>query len=98
VSATELGEIFAAEQRFVADVETDHGERPSGLEYDLCGFRIVEDVGFGGGVDVAALDGAAHEDDFFDERNDARIFFDGESDVGERADGDEGDLVWRGVH
>ncbi len=60
---------------------------------DLRGFGIVVDVGFGGSVDVAAGDRAAHEDDFLHERNDGWIFFDRERNVGERADGHERDFV-----
>ncbi len=65
----------------------------------ICGgFGIVVDVGFGGGVHVAAGNRAAHDHDFFHQRNDRRVFQQGEGDVGERADGDEGDLVRRLVN
>ena len=54
VGLSELFEIFRREQRFVADIEADHGEGPSGLKNNLRGFGIVIDVGFGGGVHIAA--------------------------------------------
>ena len=98
VGLAELVEIFRREQRLVADFEADHGHRPACLEDDLRRFGIVIDVGFGGGVDVAAGDRAAHEDDFLHERNDGRILFDRERDIGERADGYQRDFVRRGVH
>ena len=49
-----LVELRVAVESFVADIEADHGQRPASLKNNLRGFRVVEDVGFGGGVDVAA--------------------------------------------
>jgi hypothetical protein len=95
--AAKRGEAGAGEERAIADGEADHGERPAGAENDAGGFGIVVDIGFGGGGDVAAGNRAAHDDDFADERDDGGVLFDGESDVGERADGDERDLVRSGV-
>src|SRR5215813_1156334 len=89
--------MFAAEKSFVTDVESDHGERPASLKDDLRGFGVGVNVGFGRGVDVAALDGAAHENDFLDERNDGWIFFDSKSDIGKRANGYEGDFMRDGM-
>jgi hypothetical protein len=97
MSSGEMVEVLAGEKRFVANVEADHGERPAGLEDDLRGFGIVVDIGFGGRVHVAALEGAAHENDFLDERNDGWIFLEGERDIGERADGNERDFMRHSV-
>src|ERR1700676_1373050 len=87
VSLPQQLDMFACEERLVADVEADHGQRPAGLKHDLRGFWIIIDVGFRGGVYVAAFDRATHQDDLFDQRHDRRIFLDGERDIGERADG-----------
>src|SRR6266852_6622062 len=97
VSAGKLLKMFAAEEGLVADIETDHGERPAGLKNDLGRFGIVIDIRFRGSVNVSAFDGAAHEDDFLDEWDDGGIFLDRERDVGKGADGDQGYFVRRGV-
>src|SRR5208337_3022605 len=65
VRAPELFEMFAAEERLIADVEAHHGKRPAGLKNNLCGLGVVVDVGLGRCIDVAALDGATHDDNFF---------------------------------
>src|SRR6266850_96565 len=75
--------MLAAKERLVSNVETDHGQRPARLKNNLGGFGVVVDIRFGRGVDVTALDGAAHEDDFLDERDDGGIFLNRERDVGE---------------
>ena len=98
MGCAELVEVLFREQRLVAYIETYHGERPSGLEDDLRGFGVVGDVGFGGGVDIAAGDRASHDDDFLHERNDGGIFADGERDVSERANRHERDFMRRGVN
>ncbi len=41
-----------------------------------------------------SAEGAAHDDDGFDERGDGRIGFEDRGDVGERADGDNGNFAW----
>src|SRR6184192_3977796 len=97
VGLAEFVELLWAEKSFVADVESDHGHGPAGLEDDLGGFGVVVDIGFSGGVHVAPGDRTTHEDDFLYQRNDRRIFFDGQRNIGERADGDESDFVRRDV-
>jgi hypothetical protein len=78
------------------DVEGD----ASGEEFPGGG-DVVEDVPFGlrgrgraeAEVAVAALDGAAHQDDAPELSESGGVFVDGGADVHQRADGDEGDLA-----
>jgi len=78
---------------FVGYVQANHGERNARIEDDARGFGIHVEIEFGGGSDVAAAEGAAHDDDGFDERGDGRIGFEDRGDVGERADGDDGNFA-----
>src|ERR1700691_4781619 len=98
VSFRKLIEMRLVVESFIADIEADHGQAPAGVEDDLRGFGIVVDVGFGRGVHVAAGNRAAHDYDFLHQRNDGRVFQQGESDVGERAHRDQSDLVRRLVN
>ena len=60
VSLSKLIEVFLCEQRLVADFKAYHRNGPAGLKNDLRGFRIVINVGFGGGIHVAATDRTSH--------------------------------------
>ena len=56
--------------------------------------RVVEEIGFSGGGDVArAVDRPAHDDHFLDQLADARFQQVSHGDVGQRADGQQGDLA-----
>src|ERR1700676_2405600 len=90
--------MLAHQHGFISNIEADHSERPAGLKNNLRGLGIVVNVGFGGSVYVSSADGAAHEDDFFDQWNDGGVFLNGQCDVGERADGQESDLMRGGVN
>ena len=98
VGLGEFVEVVTGEERFVANLESHHRQRPSCLKDDLCGFRIVIDVGFSGGIHVAPADGAAHQNDFLHQRDDGRIFLDGEGDVRERPYRHERNFMRRFVH
>ena len=89
-------------------VEGVEGEGDAGGEELLGAGDAVADVplgvwrrGWGGGVGegwaVAAVDGAAHEDDLFEEAEGGGVAVDGGLDGGEGAEGDEGDLVGVGA-
>src|SRR5271169_2735713 len=85
--------LFVVDDDFAGDVEADHSERNSGIENDARGFRVDIDVEFGRRSDVAAAQRAAHDHDCFDERGDSGVGLEDSGDVGERADGDEGDFA-----
>src|SRR5258708_14726694 len=90
----EGADLFFADDDFVGYVEANHGEWNAGIEDDARGFGIHVEIEFGGGSDVAAAERAAHDDDGFDERGDGRAGFEDRGDVGERADGDNGNFAW----
>ena len=89
-------------------VERVDGEEDAAGEEFLCAGDAVADVPLGVGRGwrgggrvgegraVAAADGAAHEDDLLEEFEGGGVAIDGGLDGGERAEGDEGDLVWMG--
>src|SRR5580704_1124184 len=89
----EGADLFFADDDFAGDVEADHGERNAGIEDDARGFGIHIEIEFGGGSDVAAAERAAHDDDGFDQRSNRGIGFEDGGDVGERADGDDGNFA-----
>jgi len=85
----------------LSGVEGHDEEGDSRGEKLLGGGDVVEDVPFGlrglgraeADVAVAALDGAAHEDDALELSEGGRIFVDGGADVHQRTDGDQRDLA-----
>ncbi len=89
----EGADLFFADDDFVGYVQANHGEWNAGIEDDARGFGIHVEIEFGGGSDVAAAERAAHDDDGFDERGDGRVGFEDRGDVGERADGDDGNFA-----
>src|SRR5258708_34776578 len=89
----EGADLFFADDDFGGYVQAHHCEWTAGIEDDARGFGIYVEIEFGGGSDVAAAEGAAHDDDGFDERGDGRIGFENRGDVGERADGDDGNFA-----
>ena len=85
-------------ERLVAHVQADHRQPPARLENDLRSFRIVVDICFGSGVHVAARDRAVHNHHFLHQRNNRRIFQHRQSDIRQRPDRHQRDLVRRFVH
>ena len=65
--------LFARKQCFVANVETDHGERPASLKDHLGRFRIIINIELRGGVLISPADSTSHYDDFSDEGDFVRI-------------------------
>ena len=98
VGLSELCKVLRREQRFIADIEANHGQRPAGLENNLRRFGVIVDVRLGGRVHVAAADRATHEDNFLHQRHDGRIFLHRERDVGKRTDRNQRNFVRSGVH
>ena len=93
----QLRQVFTLDQGALAHVRTDHGNRPAGVENDLCGFRIVVDIGFRGSVDIASADRAAHDHNVVNQRHDGRILRNRQGDIRERTDRNQGDLVRIGM-
>jgi hypothetical protein len=93
----EGADLLVADDDFASDVEADHGERNAGIEDDARGFGIHVEIEFGRGSDVAAAERATHDDDGFDQRGDRGVGFEDGGDVGERADGDDGNVAGIGT-
>src|ERR1700730_1005928 len=89
----ECADLFVTDEYFAGDVETDHGERNAGIEDDARGFGIHVEIEFGGGSDSASAERAAHDDDGVDQRGDGWVGLEEGGDVGERPDGDDGNLA-----
>src|SRR5204863_10031972 len=79
-----------------------HNEEGHALGEEFLGGRnVIEDVPFGlrglgrseAEVAVAALDGAAHDNDALELSKGSLVLVDGGSDIHQRADGDQGDLT-----
>src|SRR5207302_9725642 len=90
--------MLLSQQSLIGNIETDHGQWPSGLKHDLSSFGIVVDVGLRCGIYVSAGNTATHEDDFPYQRNNRRVLLDGERDIGQWTNGNQRDLVWRRMH
>lgn len=67
---------------FPGDVEAHHREWPARVENDRSGFGILINIVFGSAVDIAAGNGAAHQYNSVDKRNDGRVFSNGQRDIG----------------
>jgi hypothetical protein len=79
-------------QGLVGDVEGHDHQRHAGFEHDISGFGVDVDVELGRGGDVAALEtAAAHQDDLGHAGDDVGGALEGGGDVGEGAEGAEGD-------
>ena len=65
-------------------IQAEHGELDAGLEHDLGGVRVGEDVELGRRRDVALADGAAHQHDLADVAHDVGRPPDRGGDIGER--------------
>lgn len=79
-------------QGLVGDVQGHDHQRHAGFEHDFSGFGVDVDVELGRGGDVADLEiGAAHQDDLGHPGDDVGGALEGGGDVGERAEGAEGD-------
>ena len=89
----QLLDLRFAEQDFARDVQADHGERDLRVEDDAGCFGVHVEIEFRGGGDIAAGERAAHDGDLRNHRGEFGIAAQGESDVGERADGDDGDFA-----
>ena len=64
-----------------------------GVEDDARGFGVHVEIEFRRGGDIAAGERAAHDGDLRNHGGEFGIAAQGESDVGERADGDDGDFA-----
>ena len=82
------------EKRRFGDVESGHGDGESGVEDDLRGFGVNEDIKFRRARPIAETDAAAHEVDVLDSFPVFGIEEQEEGDIGERSRGDEGDLAF----
>ena len=89
----ELLDLRVAEQDFARDVQADHGQRDFGVEDDARGFGVHVEIEFRRGSDVATGERAAHDGDLRNHGGEFGIAAQGESDVGERADGYDGDFT-----
>ena len=79
-------------QGLVGDVEGHDHQRNAGFEHDISGFGVDVDVELGRGGDVAALKAAAaHQDDLGHAGDDVGGALEGGGDVGQGAEGAEGD-------
>ncbi len=77
-------------QGLVREVQAHHHHGPLLVEDDVRGLGVDDDVEFGHGAPVAHVVAAAHEDNFLDALNDARLLAGGHGDVGEACGGDQG--------
>ena len=77
----------------MTDVETDHRDGRTAAEHDVGSLGIHPDVELRGGRDVAGYrHRAPHDDQRGHCRGHVGFGFDGRGDIGQRADGDDGDL------
>jgi hypothetical protein len=79
------------------DVQADGGQRPRRGEDQVGGFRIVPDIGLGHRRDITRLAGhaerAAHDHHSLEQGSDLGIGLQGQGEIGQRADGDQGHLA-----
>ena len=88
-----------AEGYTLAYVQPYQGYGDAGVEDDVGGAGVVVDVEFGVGGDVSAdLDRASHDKDLADPAHGVGVSADGEGEVGERAERDDGEVAVRVSH
>ena len=89
-------EICRNTLRFFSDVEPDHGDIPVGSKDGVGGMRVVPDIGFGAGGDIAVPGGAsAHHHNTRRGAGDGRVKRQRRGEIRQRSDGADDDLAGR---
>ena len=89
----EVRSLVVGEVSLKGDVEAEHVDKESGVEDDFRGFGVGVDIEFRFGCGVAEFGTAAHDGDFAEFLREVFVFEKCQGDIGEGADGDDGEVV-----